>query len=74
MTASFASFSDQQQDRTVFFQRCCLPAFDCNCQGGGQALTIGFRRLDRFSAIGAFSAAAPDDFEKAFAQVLAAPE
>lgn len=42
--------------------------------GGGQALTIGFRRLDRFSAIGAFSAAAQEDFEKEFAQVLAAPE
>jgi enterochelin esterase family protein len=39
--------------------------------GGGQALTIGFRRLDLFSAIGAFSAAAQADFEKEFAQVLA---
>jgi enterochelin esterase family protein len=40
--------------------------------GGGQALTIGFRRLDLFSSIGAFSAA-PVDFEKGFPQILANP-
>ena len=41
--------------------------------GGGQALTIGFRHLDLFSAIGAFSSAVPADFEKEFSQVLANP-
>jgi len=39
--------------------------------GGGQSLTIGFRHLDLFSAIGAFSAAVPPEFEKEFASVLA---
>jgi enterochelin esterase family protein len=38
--------------------------------GGGQALTIGFDRLDLFSAVGAFSAAAPADFETRFAAAL----
>jgi enterochelin esterase family protein len=41
--------------------------------GGGQAIAIGFRHLDRFSAIGAFSAAVPQDFETQFAGLLAAP-
>jgi enterochelin esterase family protein len=41
--------------------------------GGGQSLTIGFDRLDLFSAIGAFSAAAPQDFEERFAKQLADP-
>ncbi len=31
--------------------------------GGGQALSIGFRHLDLFSAIGAFSAAAPQNLD-----------
>ncbi|MCC7173893.1 MAG: esterase [Bryobacterales bacterium] len=39
--------------------------------GGGQSITIGFRHLDLFSAIGAFSAAVQTDFEKMFPQVLA---
>jgi enterochelin esterase-like enzyme len=38
--------------------------------GGGQALTIGFGHLDRFSAVGAFSAAVPADFETRFAGAL----
>lgn len=42
--------------------------------GGGQALTIGWRHLDTFSAIGAFSAAVPQDFEKQFEAALAAPQ
>ena len=39
--------------------------------GGGQTIAIGFRHLDLFSAIGAFSAAIPGDFEKEFAQTIA---
>lgn len=39
--------------------------------GGGQTLHIGFGHLDLFSAIGAFSAAAPMDFETRFAAALA---
>jgi enterochelin esterase-like enzyme len=42
--------------------------------GGGQTLTIGFRHLDLFSAIGAFSAAIPADFEKEFSQLIANPK
>ena len=42
--------------------------------GGGQALTIGFKHLDKFSAVGAFSAAVPQDFDKQFAAALAAPD
>ncbi|MCB1022287.1 MAG: esterase family protein [Bryobacterales bacterium] len=42
--------------------------------GGGQSLTIGFRNLDKFDAIGAFSAAAPSDFEQQFAAELADPK
>lgn len=38
--------------------------------GGGQSLSIGFNHLDLFSAVGAFSAAAPADFETRFAPVL----
>jgi enterochelin esterase-like enzyme len=38
--------------------------------GGGQALTIGFRHLDKFSAVGGFSSAVPQDFEKQFDAVL----
>ena len=38
--------------------------------GGGQSLRIGFGHLDMFSAIGAFSAAAPADFETRFAGSL----
>ena len=39
--------------------------------GGGQTIAIGFRHLDLFSAIGAFSAAIPGDFEKEFGQTIA---
>lgn len=42
--------------------------------GGGQSLAIGFRHLDLFSVIGAYSAAVPRDFEKQFAKQLAAPD
>jgi enterochelin esterase-like enzyme len=42
--------------------------------GGGQTLAIGFRHLDLFGAIGAFSAAIPADFEKEFAQIIANPK
>ena len=42
--------------------------------GGGQALSIGFGHLDLFSAIGAFSAAVPRDFETQFAEVLKDPK
>jgi enterochelin esterase family protein len=42
--------------------------------GGGQALQIGFGNLDRFSAIGAFSAAVPRDFEERYAGLLADPD
>jgi enterochelin esterase family protein len=38
--------------------------------GGGQSIHIGFSHLDLFSAVGAFSAAVPADFETRFAQVL----
>lgn len=41
--------------------------------GGGQSLTIGFRHLDFFSAVGAFSAAVPSDFETQFAAALKDP-
>ena len=39
--------------------------------GGGQTITIGFRHLELFSAIGVFSGAISADFEKQFPQVLA---
>jgi len=42
--------------------------------GGGQALSIGWKHLDKFSAVGAFSAAVPGDFEKQFDAALAAPD
>jgi enterochelin esterase family protein len=42
--------------------------------GGGQTIAIGFRHLDLFSSIGAFSAAIPGDFEKEFAQTIANPK
>jgi enterochelin esterase-like enzyme len=38
--------------------------------GGGQALTIGLSHLDRFSALGAYSAAVPADFETRFKTLL----
>jgi len=38
--------------------------------GGGQSLQIGFERLDLFSALGAFSAAVPNDFETQFKALL----
>jgi enterochelin esterase family protein len=38
--------------------------------GGGQSLHIGFSHLDLFSAIAAFSAAVPTDFETRFAAAL----
>ena len=38
--------------------------------GGGQSLAIGFNHLDLFSAIGAFSAAVPADFETRYSDVL----
>jgi len=41
--------------------------------GGGQSLAIGFNHLDLFSAIGAFSAAVPADFETRYASALAHP-
>ncbi len=39
--------------------------------GGGQALAVGFKHLDLFSAIGLFSGAIMTDFEKQFPQILA---
>lgn len=42
--------------------------------GGGQSITLGFRHLDLFSAIGAFSAAIQPDFEKEFEKILANPK
>ncbi|MDQ6666128.1 MAG: alpha/beta hydrolase-fold protein [Acidobacteriota bacterium] len=41
--------------------------------GGGQSLAIGFRHLDLFSGIGAFSAAVPGDFETRFSEALKHP-
>jgi enterochelin esterase family protein len=41
--------------------------------GGGQAIGIGWKHLDKFSAVGAFSAGMPRDFEKEFAEALAVP-
>ena len=41
--------------------------------GGGQSLTIGFSHLDLFSAVGAFSAAVPADFETRFGDALKDP-
>lgn len=41
--------------------------------GGGHALQIGFRHLDRFSAVGAFSYAIPGDFQTKFQDFLSRP-
>jgi enterochelin esterase-like enzyme len=41
--------------------------------GGGQSLHIGFGHADLFSAVAAFSAAVPGDFETRFAKALADP-
>jgi enterochelin esterase-like enzyme len=41
--------------------------------GGGQSIHVGFSHVEMYSAIGAFSAAVPGDFEKRFAGVLQAP-
>jgi enterochelin esterase-like enzyme len=41
--------------------------------GGGQSLTIGFNHLDLFSAVGAFSAAVPADFETRYAAAMKDP-
>ncbi len=41
--------------------------------GGGQSLHIGFSHPEMFSAVGAFSAAVPGDFEARFASMLAKP-
>lgn len=38
--------------------------------GGGQALHIGFTHPEKFSAVGAFSAAVPTDFATRFSKVL----
>lgn len=42
--------------------------------GGGQAISIGFKNLNTFDAIGAFSASVPNDFSDQFANVIASPE
>jgi enterochelin esterase-like enzyme len=42
--------------------------------GGGQAIEIGLGNLDRFGAVGAFSAAVPADFETRFKSLLDDPE
>ncbi len=42
--------------------------------GGGQSIQIGFSHLDLFSAVGAFSAAVPGDFETRFEQLLNDPK
>ena len=43
--------------------------------GGGQAISIGFNHPEQFSAVGAFSAAVPADFETRYAALLKdAPE
>lgn len=41
--------------------------------GGGQSLHIGFTNPELFSAVGAFSAAVPADFDTRFAKALADP-
>ncbi len=41
--------------------------------GGGQALEIGFRHMELFSALGAFSFAVPADFEPHFQDPLSHP-
>jgi len=42
--------------------------------GGGQSISVGFGHPELYSAVGAFSAAVPGDFEKRFASLLAAPK
>ena len=42
--------------------------------GGGQTAYIGMNNLERFSALGMFSAAAPRDFETTYAELLADKE
>jgi enterochelin esterase-like enzyme len=42
--------------------------------GGGQSIAIGFSHQDLFSAVGAFSAAVPADFETRFAGFLSDPK
>jgi enterochelin esterase family protein len=42
--------------------------------GGGQSLSIGFGHLDKFSAIGAFSAAVPADLEKRLESLVNDPK
>lgn len=41
--------------------------------GGGQTVAIGMNSLEKFSALGMFSAAAPEDFATAYADQLADP-
>jgi enterochelin esterase-like enzyme len=42
--------------------------------GGGQAIEIGLGNLERFGAVGAFSAAVPADFETRFKSLLDDPD
>ena len=42
--------------------------------GGGQSLAIGFNNLGLFSAVAAYSAAVPREFEQRFAEQLADPD
>lgn len=42
--------------------------------GGGQAINIGLSHLDLFSAVGAFSAAVPPDFDTRYAKLLNDPK
>lgn len=42
--------------------------------GGGQSLYIGFTHPEKFSAVGAFSAAVPTDFATRFASTLEKPD
>jgi enterochelin esterase family protein len=42
--------------------------------GGGQAITIGFRNLDRFSAIGSFSGAVPRENAEELAKIFRDPD
>ena len=42
--------------------------------GGGQSIEIGLGNLDRFGAVGAFSAAVPADFETRFKSLLDDPD
>jgi enterochelin esterase family protein len=42
--------------------------------GGGQSIHVGFSHPEMYSAVGAFSAAVPQDFEKRFAALLGSPK